>query len=271
MNVSAIPSPDNISIDEFEQLLARYPAVLQAVSDAKGAKTGQQTLAELDAFRYQVAPARFGLDEGAQLMTLDDVKQLVAWKLRHGKFRPNLMKLVSSNDEAAVRDAVREALDVYRPPKGGDDRTTSSSLAFRALCRLRGIGPATASLLLAVHDPQHVVFFADAAYAWLCGGPALAPPSKYNDREYEDLSSRAAALQKRLARNGSAADVEKVAYVLLTEGNNNTGGARRRQTKEAETTERPAEPVSKRKRSSAADPERVDSAPPRRSQRVKRA
>ncbi|OAA54978.1 hypothetical protein SPI_08482 [Niveomyces insectorum RCEF 264] len=234
-----VADSDRITLDEFREALARYPAVIQAVSDIKGAKTGQPTLAELDTFRYQDAPARFGLTADAAPLGPDDVKTLVTWKLRHGKFRPTLMKLVASNNPEAVRTVVQEALTVYKKSltaaaDGASSFSSSSSslisaapspaaaiAAVRVLCLLRGIGPATASLLLAVHDPERVVFFGDEVYAWLCGGAAHLPPKKYNEREYEDVSRRAAALQARLNKSGDgggdvrAVDIEKVAFVLL--------------------------------------------------------
>lgn len=254
-------SPEDISRETFEQLLARYPAVLQAVSDAKGVKPGQQSLAELDAFRYGEAPARFGL-AGAEPLGLADVQTLVAWKLRHGKFRPTLMKLVSSNDDTAVREVVQEAWEIYGSEHSKQSEPSEDiKKALKVLCRLRGIGPATASLLLAVHDPQRVLFFADAAYAWLCGGPAWTMPQKYNEREYEDLSRRAAELLRRLQGGDEAslqaADIEKVAYVLLAEKK----GKAESKPMQAETSQK--QPAAKRKR---ADKPAEGS---RRSQRIK--
>ena len=98
--MAPIPPPNVISESAFIAALARYPAVIKAVSEAKcklslsipqldalansTAKPGQQTLAELDQFRYVSAPARFGLAGGEtsrEAMSLDDVKTLVAWKL----------------------------------------------------------------------------------------------------------------------------------------------------------------------------------------------
>ncbi|KAL1855753.1 hypothetical protein VTK73DRAFT_8485 [Phialemonium thermophilum] len=124
------------------------------------------------------------------------------------------MKLVSSNDPAAARDTIREALAAY-------DRTARVSNAVPILTRLRGIGPATASLLLAVHDPDRVVFFADEAFEWLCatpdteggGGGTKAPAIKYNLAECVLLNDRAKTLRDRLGVR--AVDVERVAFALL--------------------------------------------------------
>ncbi|EPE10093.1 hypothetical protein F503_05188 [Ophiostoma piceae UAMH 11346] len=228
--MAEIPSPDAISESAFSAALARYPAVIKAVSKAKS-KPGQQTLEELDEFRYVSAPARFGLAGGEtsrEAMSLDDVKTLVAWKLKHGKFRPTLMKLVESNDKATVEKTVLEALSAYEAalPEAGKENQIqahahASTVAVRVLSRLRGIGPATASLLAAVHYPQKTIFFSDEAYAWLCGGSSSGyqRPSKYNDKEYAELTKAAAELMIRLDK--SAQDVEQAAYVLINDDGSN--------------------------------------------------
>lgn len=50
-------------------------------TDRRIDKSGQKSLAELDAYRYEEAPRRFGINADAIPMTLDDVKILVEWKL----------------------------------------------------------------------------------------------------------------------------------------------------------------------------------------------
>lgn len=99
-------NPDQITRDDFQDALSRYDQLLEAVSTSKGgtslrkprgralqqqnaneliAKFGQRTLAELDAYRYVEAPARFAATEkpgsSRSTMQLQDVKTLVEWKL----------------------------------------------------------------------------------------------------------------------------------------------------------------------------------------------
>ncbi|KAK3903885.1 hypothetical protein C8A05DRAFT_14179 [Staphylotrichum tortipilum] len=204
---SKAPSPDTISASEFQALLDRYPACVAAISDAKGAKPGQKTLASLDQYRYGTALDAFGSGNRGTPMSLDDVKTLVEWKLRHGKFRPALMKHVESNDSAWAKQTIQDATKHYR------DKSDVAA-ALDTLTKLKGIGPATASLLLAVHDPDKVVFFADEAFYWLCCGGSKAP-IKYNLKEYRELRERAAALADRL--HVRAVDIERVAFVLMRE------------------------------------------------------
>jgi hypothetical protein len=124
------------------------------------------------------------------------------------------MKLVSSNDEQVVKDTIETTMKAYWAKP-------NASAALDGITQLKGIGPATASLLLSVHDPDRVIFFSDEAFYWLCcvGGK---PPIKYNTKEYQELNSAAQKLVKRLGV--SATDVEKVAYVVMKHGGVETRG-----------------------------------------------
>jgi hypothetical protein len=115
------------------------------------------------------------------------------------------MKLVSSNDAETVRTTVQEAVRLWQ-------NKSDASAAVEVLTRLRGIGPATASLLLAVHDPKRVVFFADEAFYWLCCNGSK-DQIKYTAKEYATLLDRARAVTQRLGVDAVA--VEKVAFVIL--------------------------------------------------------
>ncbi|EON98563.1 hypothetical protein UCRPA7_5938 [Phaeoacremonium minimum UCRPA7] len=205
MGNHGVPAWEEISLDEFKDALQRYSPLIEDVSKSRGAKGGQKTLAELDRYRYVDAPQSFSLQSAGKVMGLDDVKSLVEWKLRHGKFRPTLMKLVSSNDSSFVQDTIKQARISYQK-----DKDVSAALAI--LTKLKGIGPATASLLLAILDPEHVPFFGDEVFYWLCcDGKVL--PIKYNAKEYKELNEHSRKLAKRLGVK--AIDIEQVAYVLM--------------------------------------------------------
>jgi hypothetical protein len=117
------------------------------------------------------------------------------------------MSLVSSNPAALTKSTVAAALELYRANPG-----QNAQKALDTLVKLRGIGPATASLLLNVHDADRVVFFSDEAYYWLCCGGNKSP-IKYNAREYAELRLRAEELADRLGVG--MVHVEKVAYVVM--------------------------------------------------------
>ncbi|KAL7943197.1 hypothetical protein V8C42DRAFT_347168 [Trichoderma barbatum] len=200
---NAIPHSE-ITEEQFASYLSQYPTVVEAISQSKGAKKGQKTLSELDQYRYVDAVETFNLKSPKREMDLDDVKMLVEWKLRHGKFRPTLMSLVSSNPPEASQ-TIQFALKFYKSSK-------DAGSALKIISELKGIGPATASLLLSVHDPHRIIFFSDEAFYWLCCEGKKAP-IKYTPKEYVALRTEAEVLAKRLGV--SAMDIEKVAYVLM--------------------------------------------------------
>lgn len=92
------------------------------------------------------------------------------------------------------------------------DNTIAS---MKTLALLSGIGPATASLLLSVHDPDGVLFFSDEAYRWLCCG-GKESPIKYNWKEYAELEQNSDELMSRLKLG--ARDVERLAFVIMRGG-----------------------------------------------------
>lgn len=117
------------------------------------------------------------------------------------------MKLVASNDEAFAQAVVQNAVDQYQ-------KDMDPLAAIDALTKLKGIGPATASLLLAVHDPENVIFFADEAFYWLCCN-GRKDAIKYSAKECKELQRASQSLAKRL--NVQAVDIERVAYVIMNE------------------------------------------------------
>jgi hypothetical protein len=118
------------------------------------------------------------------------------------------MKLVSSNEAPAVKSTIAKTMAAYR-------NKANTATAIDALTKFKGVGPATASLLLAVHDPDSVLFFSDEAFWWLCCG-GKKDPIKYNTKEYQTLNAKAQELGERLGVK--AVEVEKVAYVVMKDG-----------------------------------------------------
>jgi Holliday junction resolvasome RuvABC DNA-binding subunit len=71
---------------------------------------------------------------------------------KHGTFRPKLLQLVQSNPKDVVEETTKKAFGVNK----GDEMA-----AVKILTGLKGIGPATSSLLLSVSRREEVPFFSD--------------------------------------------------------------------------------------------------------------
>ena len=110
-----------------------------------------------------------------------------------------------------------------------------------SLSNLKGIGPATASLILAVHDPDYVLFFSDESYKWLVPN---AGPLKYTTKEYEELVAKGKSLIGRL--RVTPIQVEKVAFVMIKE-NEPAGGKGQKKAYSGKPRGRPKLPEGQRK------------------------
>jgi len=124
----------------------------------------------------------------------------------HGTFRPSLKKLVQSNSAEFIKETTASAF------------TSKEAVHSRLniLIKLKGIGPATASLLLSTLDPEQIPFFSDELFLWAFwedkAGSRWDRKIKYSAKEYRDLVAKVDALRERV--KVSALEVEKVAYVL---------------------------------------------------------
>jgi hypothetical protein len=204
---------DNITLDAFNDALSRYPS------------TAPDKLRDLDAQRYDTIPAQVAARQDDKHLTKDKVETLVTWKLyhkslpltcpyfhanshrrKHGTFRPSLLSLVQSNSSSTIESTTRNAFSSLSP--------SSPLPALKVLTQLRGIGPATASLLLSVAASDEVPFFSDELFRWCVGDWKRG--IKYSVKEYASLVEKVAELRGRLEVR--AVDVERVAWVLGKEG-----------------------------------------------------
>ena len=135
---------------------------------------------------------------------------------KHGTYRPNLAKLVASNSVEDICDITRDAFKIYE----ADNQDYGK--AITALSKLKGIGPATSSLLLSCYDPVRVPFFSDELYRYLHWEEGRSKgwdrKINYSIKEYKSLFEKLTELRERLEKDSGkdipAIDIEKAAYVL---------------------------------------------------------
>ena len=135
---------------------------------------------------------------------------------KHGTYRPNLAKLVGSNSVKDVRETTSNAFEVYEADKEAYDK------AITILSKLKGIGPATSSLLLSCYDPVKIPFFSDELYRYLHWEEAKSKgwdrKINYTMKEYKSLFGKVTELRERLEEDSGkqipTIDIEKAAYVL---------------------------------------------------------
>ena len=109
-----------------------------------------------------------------------------------------------------VKETTRSAFALY------DKDPTDPFPALKRLAELKGIGPATASLLLSLYDEENVPFFSDELFRWACWNEreAWARRINYDMKEYRMLWDGVKAIRDSLdLKDVKAVELEKVAFV----------------------------------------------------------
>lgn len=139
-----------LDISRWKIALASYDSCVLAIQ-TEGNKNVKQLVSDDNFWRFDLSNK---IDDKG-FISGKELSRVVRWKLARGKWRP-LQKMVDGNKNAEVVKASRNAF-----------KSLSENLidqALKDLCVLRGIGPATASAVLAAASPDRVPFLADEAY-----------------------------------------------------------------------------------------------------------
>ncbi|XP_052452243.1 uncharacterized protein zgc:112496 [Carassius gibelio] len=145
----------------------KYWTVVEAKAAVKGKTSGK--LLQLDRWFQEELPTAISTRSKRSLTHAELVK-IMEWKLTKGKFRPRLQQLIGSNSEEAVQSSTSKAFGLLPDVQA----------AITELCKLKGVGPATASAVLAAGAPGEVAFMADEAVESI----AELRPVEYTAKHY---------------------------------------------------------------------------------------
>ncbi|KAK5074291.1 hypothetical protein LTR64_006564 [Lithohypha guttulata] len=194
----------------FQACNDMYPALLQVVYKETRPKSRLETILKDDKWRYYELPGSLEVSQG---LTKEQLARLVQWKITHGVHRPFLPGMVQKNPEDEVKEQTSKAAKVLNQTSDEQDFNTRIISALDIVCKLKGVGPATGSLVLSVLSPR-VPFFEDELFYWL--NQEHSTKLKYDKKEYKMLLDCVLELERD---NKVTADVlEKTAYVLMHEG-----------------------------------------------------
>ncbi|GIY61532.1 uncharacterized protein CDAR_3041 [Caerostris darwini] len=135
---------------QWSYVFNKYKDALKAKAAKRTKKGGPEELIRMDAW-YQEELPKLIHSRKERYITHEELVQLTKWKLMREKFRPNLIDLVRINTEKAVLTHSKKAFKRL-PNLGG---------AIAMLTCLKGVGPASASAILAAAYPEQAPFMAD--------------------------------------------------------------------------------------------------------------
>ena len=134
----------------WRRALDAYPDVV--------ARQGVARLPELDAWYQEELPATIA-GRRRPHVTLTELARLTEWKMARGEWRARNLVLVRGNDADAVVDATSEAIALAPEPRKPIAR----------IAELEGVGPATASAVMAAARPDAYPFFDELVAAQVPG------------------------------------------------------------------------------------------------------
>ena len=167
----------------WARALDAYPAAVAA--------RGVARLVELDAWYREELPRLLAGREPARV-TLEELARATEWKMQRGVWRARNLALVRGNDPAEVERTSAAALALAPEPRQ----------PVTVLTRLSGVGPATASAVLAAARPEVYPFFDDLVAAQVPGLGPVVFTLAYYARYAERLRERAAALAEGCPEGG---------------------------------------------------------------------
>ncbi|XP_073021454.1 uncharacterized protein [Primulina eburnea] len=147
-------------------------------------------------------------------ITADELSKLMQWKLTRGKWRPRLLAFVSSLSDDVVRAASGKAFDSL----------PDVAKAVSELTVLKGVGPATASAVLAAYSPDVAPFMSDEAME-----AAVGDAKDYSLKRYlqfvEKIQAKAEELST-LKEPFTPSDVERALWAAAMGSKSNTSSSK---------------------------------------------
>lgn len=201
---------------------ALYDTITEELSlqSTKKYNNDSMTLAQLDDWRKNKLPEILQVrykKEKASWLSKDELVLLMDWKLAKGKYRPTLPSLIKSNSDDSVEEITKEGfhillsffdkieVDNFWSTLEADTKKEYMEVvksSCEQFCKLRGVGPATASLICSlttnINEALAPPFFSDESFMFYILEP-LRPDTKikYNIKEYiEELISLYADIMK---------------------------------------------------------------------------
>ncbi|KAI7747569.1 hypothetical protein M8C21_010283 [Ambrosia artemisiifolia] len=179
-------------VKQWKEALSSYDSTINSMN--------KPDLVSLDNFYTKELPSIIHQRNPNPYITTPELSKLMKWKLTRGKWRPRLLDFVSSIDEETVKSASEKAFKAL----------PEVSKAISELTVLKGVGPATASAVLAAYAPDVAPFMSDEAMV-----AALGNSKDYTLKQYLVFVDKLQAKAKELSAEGEVftpSDVERALW-----------------------------------------------------------
>jgi hypothetical protein len=175
--------------------LERYPDAIKAKAKTlKGGKTGGRSPAKALIENDKWWRTDFGpIMKRQGHVTKEQLVRLMEWKLSHGKMRFSLMKGVQGNSADSVLSCSTQALKIAEKGSVKD--------AVNVFCKLRYVGPATASGILSAYDPSKFCMMSDEPLEAIMGD------RKYTLKYYLEYNEAMLAVAAKLSMRVEEAEM----------------------------------------------------------------
>src|SRR5688572_30334243 len=117
----------NTSSESWQSIWEHYEDVIQRISLKK------ESLKTLDAWYLSTLPSLLHERDPEPYITHTELKKLMEWKLKKGKWRPQLMKHIENLDPEVVLETSKKSLAVWKT-------NLDLKKAIEELCTLKGVG-----------------------------------------------------------------------------------------------------------------------------------
>ncbi|XP_050205981.1 uncharacterized protein LOC126655727 isoform X2 [Mercurialis annua] len=179
-------------VGAWKEALSSYSSRIESLN--------KPNLISLDEFYTIKLPSLLHKRSPNPYITTPELSKLMQWKLSRGKWRPRLLDYVSSLDEELVKSASQKAFQSL----------PDVSKAVTQLTVLKGVGPATASAVLAAYAPHITPFMSDEAMV-----AALGNTKEYTLKQYLSFVNILQKKAKELSEDGdnfTPSDVERALW-----------------------------------------------------------
>ena len=147
-------------------------------------------------------------------VTKDEFMEILRWKMKRGDWRePNRLR-IANTDARVIKKAAQDALTIARDLDATVETASKEyKKPIQILCELDGVGPATASAVLAPLRPDLDPFFDEWIGKQIEGLGKVAFTPSYYWKYAEALRSKAAELKKRCGESWNAQEVGQALWV----------------------------------------------------------